>query len=40
MEVVTIVDVFALGWVQVIFELSEVIFAELGLSLSGKALLH
>ena len=39
-EVVAIVDVFALGWVQVVFELSEVLLAELGLRLCREALLH
>ena len=40
MEVVAIIDVFALGWVQVVLQFSEVILAELGLSLSGEALLN
>lgn len=39
-EVVAIVDVFALGWVQIVFELSEIFLTELGLSLCREALLH
>lgn len=39
MEIVAIINVFALSWVQIILELSEIIFAKLGLSLCSEAIL-
>lgn len=36
MEVVAIVDIFAFGWVKIIFQLSEVGLAELSLALGGE----
>jgi hypothetical protein len=40
MEIVAIINVFALCWVQIIFELSEIILAELGLGLCSEAILN
>lgn len=38
MKVVAVIDVFSFGWVEVVFQFSEVLLAELSLALGRKSL--
>lgn len=40
MEVVAVVDIFGLCWVEVFFQVPEVLLVELGLTLSREGVLH
>jgi hypothetical protein len=40
MEVVAVVDIFGLCWVEVFFQVPEVLLIELGLTLSREGVLH
>ena len=39
-EIVAVIDIFSLSWIQIVLELSEVLLSKFSLAFRGKPLLH